>query len=272
MRQLLLLLCAATFFVSCENIEDNTSAFQGDIDGTFFQATAASGAKNLDRTYTFTGLNAEEKLELTVSQIGAGIYELGPNSENKAVFTDASGGVYSTDFSGGEGEIVVTRYDTAGPTQTGTFTFTAVRPGIDTIRVSRGLFFEVYFDNTMPSTDDEDPVDPTNAGTFVAEIDDQVFNTQIVSANSNSTNITITGVASGRSLSLKMPIDTTTGNFSLDQNYQASYIEGSDVEAASSGTIVITAHNTTNKTIKGAFAFETQNHSITLGQFNVTYQ
>jgi hypothetical protein len=49
-------------------------------------------------------------------------------------------------------------------------------------------------------------------------------------------------------------------------------VEGSTVEQASTGTVVITSQDTGNKVIKGAFTFETANHSITLGQFNVTYQ
>lgn len=275
MRHFLLLLCAATFLVSCDNVQDNSNAFQGNVDGIFFKATAASGVKNPDRSYTLTGINGAETLELTVERIGAGVFEVGPNSVNSAVYTDAGGGVYSTDFSGGEGAIVVSQFDTAGPTLSGTFDFTAIRPGLDTIRISRGLFFEVFVDRnpTVVAGDDDDPVDPTNAGTFVAEIDNDVFNTQIVSANSDNSVITITGVAGGRSLTVNIPIDAVEGSYVIPEGgFSAAHVDGSTVEEAISGTVVITLHNTDDNIIKGAFAFETETHSITIGQFNVTYQ
>jgi len=273
MKNLILLLCAATFLVSCEDIQDNSSEFQGEIDGTFFQASTVTARKNADRSYTFTGENASETIEFTVESIGAGIFPLGPGSVNNAKFTDASGGVYSTDFSGSEGEIIVSRFDTAGPTETGTFSFTAVRPGIDTVRISRGLFFEVFVDRNVNPEADDDPVDPTNAGTFVAEIDDDLFNTQIVSANSGNNSIIVTGVAGGRSLSITIPLDATEGSYSIPEGgFAAAYVEGSLVEEASSGTVVILTHDTGNNVLKGAFTFQTATHNVTLGQFNVTYQ
>ena len=50
------------------------------------------------------------------------------------------------------------------------------------------------------------------------------------------------------------------------------YVVGSETNEATSGTIVVISLDTENKTIKGTYSFETETHTISFGQFNVTYQ
>jgi hypothetical protein len=151
----------------------------------------------------------------------------------------------------------------------GTFNFTAMIPGIDTISVHNGVFFEVHY-----TGDDDGGTNPFD-GTISADIDENPFNPINVTAGEEGNSIVIVGIGSGasRSISIKVPIDVEEGSYELPENgFLVSYTLDSVEEDALSGTIVISNHDVGVKTLEGTFSFLTENHTIEQGQFSVNYQ
>ncbi|MDT0556365.1 DUF6252 family protein [Patiriisocius hiemis] len=267
MKQIITLLLLVTVFTSCEeNIQDNTPAMQGSINEEFFRANDSRGTLNEDGSFLIQGINGVETMTLRLREFRRTTYQLGGNSSNYATFEDKNGNVYSTDPLG-SGEIVLRSPSTVeSGLAYGDFKFMAVRPGIDTIFVDKGFFFEVPFGN---GEDDDDTV---NAGSFVADIDGVTFNPFTVSAVDTGNSIVILASTSNINITISVPNDVTPANYSLPMTgFTATYADGTITESANSGTIIVLEHDTATNEIKGTFAFETDSKSISLGQFNVVY-
>ena len=124
---------------------------------------------------------------------------------------------------------------------------------------------------------------------FTAKIDGTTLTPTTLTAQNASGFITITAMqtaaTSAKAVIIIMPDDITPGTYSLTESgtYQATYAGGSGMSGSiylsSSGTLVITEHNTTTKTIKGTFQFTgvdalgaAADVQVTAGSFTVIYQ
>ena len=120
------LFCA---FISCQdNVTFNNPAFEGQKDHVFWRATD-SKATLLNGSLIIEGFTKDEKVTLKTNSINLGTYILGTGILNTAAYslTDASGTIsYATGLDIGEGQIVITEYDTVNNTVSGTFKFNAV--------------------------------------------------------------------------------------------------------------------------------------------------
>ena len=130
-------------FASCEDIESNSPALQGQVDSTFFKANTALITVGPNGEYLIQGLSFNEAITLRLNSVQEGAYNLGGMSSNYATYEDLDGNTYTTTPTA-EGTVTITGTNAAGDI-TGNFGFMAIRPGIDTVRVSRGFFYEVPF-------------------------------------------------------------------------------------------------------------------------------
>jgi len=261
MRNLILFLFAIVALSSCNDIQDNSPAFQGEVDNLFFKALDAQVVENEDGTFTIQGISLDETVTLKISSTQSGTYTLGGQSNNFATYEDEAGQVYASNPEG-EGTVIVTG-DELGSLLSGTFNFTAILSGLDTLAISNGIFFEIPY-----GVSNEDV-----AGTFSAEIDGVPFIPFTISAADTGNSIVVIGSANSNSITLGIPVDITSGSYEIPATgFIASYSVDQISEDAEEGTIIIIEHDTTNKTIKGTFSFKTASYIISVGQFNVTYQ
>ena len=268
MKNLLILILTALLFASCESLETNNPAMQGSVDHAFFKADYTIATQNNDSSYLIQGVTQTETMTLKIANNIVGTYVINGVYGNYATFENSAGSIYKTDPEG-SGKIIVTSLDPVRNIMTGTFNFTAMVNGVDTIRVHNGVFYEVHY-----TGDDGGGVGPFD-GTISASIDESPFNPINVIADEVGDSIVIVGISANasRSISIKVPIDVGAGFFELPENgFLVSYTLNSVEEDALSGTIVINTHNTAAKTLSGTFSFVTENHTIEEGQFNVTYQ
>ncbi|PKA82637.1 hypothetical protein ATE92_0773 [Ulvibacter sp. MAR_2010_11] len=265
MRHFILIIFAAILLSGCEDTQTNSPALQTELDNIFFKAIDARAIENEDGSFNILGVTQDETLTLHINKAQLGIYPLGAGQPNYATFEDANGNIYSSNPEG-SGEIILTDRCISCGLLTGTFKFTSVLAGIDTIVAQKGLFFEVKF--PVASDDNE----PTNAGTFVAQINGTPFNAFTVAAANTGNNIIITGSTSSTTILLRMPIEITSGTHILPMaGFQATLTNGAGTQTAQAGTFIIVEHNVASKTIKGTFSFDTGTTIVSLGQFNVSY-
>lgn len=269
MKRILLSLAFVTaLFTSCDDVQDNTPAFQGSLNEGFYKANDVIGSETSDGFIVLQGLTTEEIMTLKFRNQNGGTLNFG-TGQNVATYVDPIGVTYSTNPVG-SGSVTITENDTGRKRISGTFNFMAIIPGVDTLVVQNGNFFEAPYGE--PINIDVDG-GPDNAGTFLAEVNGSGFDPQSVSAVASGSTIVIAGInASNNTILLGIPSDAETGQNDLPSvGYSASYSVGGTPEAATSGSISIVNHDTTNRTIAGTFSFDTANNSITLGQFNVSY-
>lgn len=271
MKQLLFFFLFVIVLSSCENTETNDPALQAELDGTFFKAIDARVTENEDGTYLIQGISQRETLTMKVSSIAARPYEFGGTSTNYASFETASGDTYFTNPLG-SGSVVISNYNEEAGFVSGTFDFSAVIENVDTLVVHNGIFFQApVIRYEEPVIDPEDPV--SNAGTFVAHINDNPFNPFTVSAQSTVDSILITGGTTNRSVTIKVPLAVEYGSVALPElGFNITYSDGTVSEEALSGNLFVFSHDIPSRHIKGTFYVQTATKTITLGQFNVIYQ
>lgn len=267
MKKLLLLFFTAILFFSCETTENNAPGFQANIEGIHFKANDSKAIKRTGTNYTIQGITEDKTLTLKIKKPQEGVYLVGGNSQNFATLEDSDGNIYSTNPEGW-GEIVISRRNTGQQFFSGTFNFTAILPGQDTLVIDRGVFFEVPYDFNV---NDEDEV-PNNTEIFVAQVDGNQFNPFTNEAIESNNSIIINSSTSNKSIRLTLPIDAEEIIHNLPSpGYGATYTENGDVEQFESGFIKVITHDITERVIRGNFAFETSSHSITEGLFEVIY-
>lgn len=271
MKCLRLFFLLAIVLSGCTNTETNDPAMQAELDATLFVALDTRAAENEDGSYIIQGITQNETLTLRISDLAVGRYRLGGTNPDYASFENVNGDAYFTNPQG-QGDVFISNWDRDAKLVSGSFTFTAVIAGIDTLAVQRGLFFEAPVTNYVePSIETVDP--STNAGTFVSNIDGNPFNPFNVSAVETVDSIIITASTSNRSILIKVPKDIEMGNIVLPESgHIAQYIDGDGTEDALSGNLIIFSHMVNARHIKGTFSFQTVTKSISLGQFNVIYE
>jgi hypothetical protein len=105
------------------------------------------------------------------------------------------------------------------------------------------------------------------------------FTATTISATTSGTLLNISGAVSGKSMTISITNNGTTGTraFAVAGPAFATYIDGTQSFTASSGSITIATWNTTEKTITGTFQYDAQTgtgagRSITEGTFAANYQ
>ena len=271
MKKYALLIFAALAIVSCEDIQDNSPGLQSEINDVFFRANDSRAKKNDDGSYVIQGYTQDEILTLRIEDPFAGIYELGENSKNFASFEDALGNFHVTSPNG-EGEIEVTSWNTSNKTLTGKFNFTTITSGVDTLAVHSGIFFGVPYGFGLNEPIQSGNPPAGNAGTFIATEDNNDFNPITVTAIDTENSIIITGETATVSIAITVPLTVSIGSYSLPRNnFEATYTDVNGAEQALLGNIIVIGNDDLTRRVKGTFSFETENHQVNLGQFNVIY-
>lgn len=264
-KYILPLLLAIIGFSSCENTEDNSPALQAEIDSVFFKANTSFLSANADGRFIIQGLSANKSLTISIGGEQEGVYTLGTIASNYAVYEDAYGNAYSTNPLG-SGTVTLTHVGDNGE-MSGTFEFMAIRPGIDTVFVSRGLFYDVP--NGVIEEDDQGGV---NDGTFNALVNDVPFDPATVAATDTGNYIIVSGTTTSISILIRVPVDVTPGDYTLPMNgFQATYAQNAIGQDASEGIITIVSHDTGANNIRGTFSFQAGLNQVTSGTFDVNY-
>ena len=268
MKKLLLLLTIVCAFASCEDIQDNNPALQAEIDDVFFKSIGSVAAVNQDNTVTIQASTQDETLTLFLEREGDSLFTLGGENVSFASFEDAFGNSYITNPEG-SGSVVISDYQ-PGRFISGSFNFVATNPGIDTLTVQKGIFFEVPFVTDVDVPAGPDPNIPD--GTFVAELNGEVFEVSDVQTSVNGSVLVIDGIMGDQIIRIIVSLSATAGSYAIPGGgYFADYINGSQTEGAQDGNIRVFEHDTAAMTMKATFSFTTQNNLITRGQFNVSY-
>lgn len=266
MKRIFLLLFAAILaFSSCENLEDNSPALQGEIDSIFFKASDVRGQQNENGSFTIQGINQDEKLTLTINSSLLGVHPLGDGHPSSATFEDAGGNLY-TRAPLENGQIEITDRCISCGWLTGTFRFTGINPGIDTIKVQKGFFFEASF------IDGNIDTGGPSAGTLTANVNEDPFNASTVTADQVSGSIIINGFLDDRVITIEVPENSVTGNYILPMTgFSASYTNNVGTTEAISGIITVNFNNPDPGQILIFFNFDTGTDSITVGRTRVDY-
>lgn len=137
--------------ISCqEEVKFNNPSFQGQKDNVFWRAIDSKASLSAG-LITIEGLTSKEKVTLKTSSTNPGTYPLGIDYYNSASYSIMEGSIttnFSTGFLIDEGQIVITDYDTANNTITGTFKFNA-KNEIDGsfLNFQKGVFYKVPVTN-----------------------------------------------------------------------------------------------------------------------------
>ncbi|MFP2997491.1 DUF6252 family protein [Spongiivirga sp. MCCC 1A20706] len=147
---LFVLLCA---MVSCEDdIDDNTPAFQGTIDGEFFRATELSVQPGEDDVWILEGSMTVEKITLQIVDLNTGIYDLGQNLRNTGTYSIEGEVSFFTGETGNTGNVTISEYNTEEGFISGVFKFTANNED-GSVNVQDGIFYRVPIMGTPPAPD-----------------------------------------------------------------------------------------------------------------------
>ncbi|GGD90451.1 hypothetical protein GCM10011312_12940 [Planktosalinus lacus] len=266
MRTIMLFLLAAVALIGCEDVQTNSPALQASLNDEFYKSTDVRAQLSPDGSLVIQGMTDLEKLTITLSGSSEGVYTLGGNGTNRAVFEDFLGSIYTTrPF--GNGEVVIE--NSADNTFSGTFKFNAYRFGLDTLNAQQGHFYKVPILDAPIDDDDDQPME------LNALVDDNNFNPSIITAVTEGNTIVIRGANQNDAITLQVPSDINTGNYPVDNEaITATYtLDGAQL-ATESGEITISAHDTEFNLIAGTFSFQTgdpENIQITEGTFSVNY-
>ncbi len=264
MKNLLFILLATLSLISCEDTQTNEVALQAKVDDRLYVSTDARAAVNEDGSVTIQGFTDDEALTLRISRLAEGNFPIRENSPNYAVYEDAGGNVFTTNPNG-KGVVTISELNENNKTLSGIFNFNAFLPGIDTIYVSKGTLFNVsYSGGDIP--------DPTNAGSFSAKVDGNIFLPITVTSRDTGNTIITSGNTANSTIVISVTASVEPGEYILPQGgFSAKYQDVTGPETTAEGVINILEHDIAGKTIKGTFSFLTNRTEITEGQFDVAY-
>lgn len=266
MKKFLFLLMAIVPFLSCEDTETNDVALQAKINNRLYQSTDVRATLGENDGVVIRGTNVDEALTLKLNDLREGVFNLRPGTSNSAKFEDSFGNVFKTNPEG-EGTVEISEVDLVNGTITGTFNFSAMMPGVDTVYVSRGVIYRVPFGMDLPGAD-------TGENIFKAKIDGEPFSALMVSAQLHGDEIVMSGTSPEGLIILTVPEGVEPGRYAVTEDgvdFDAVYQNSDNPEPTLQGEINIESHNVDEKTIKGTFWFNTTSHEITEGTFEVVY-
>ncbi|KIA84761.1 DUF6252 family protein [Flavobacterium sp. AED] len=130
MKKYFLFIVVLFSLISCqEDVRFNNPSLQGLKDNVFWRAVESKATIAADGSLLIQAYTSNETLSLKTTATKAQTYFLGTSESKKVTYTitDATGSLitFSTGFGIGDGQIVITEYDVANKTVTGTFKFNA---------------------------------------------------------------------------------------------------------------------------------------------------
>lgn len=215
-KYILVLLCLVTVLSCSDDITFNSPALQGIRDTVLFRSNVqrvellqGSPLVNSVSTVKLSGTLGEESVQFNLPVYGEGVFNLEPNAAATAIYINAAGKIFNTDFDG-EGQIIVSRVEDS--TYTGTFSFRAVS-SIDTTEVyfTKGVFYKVPFFTTEVPIIEDDVV----ATSFFCRINGNPFSPPSVNASAGSQFITGTGANNTANIRLRFPKNIEPGTYEL---------------------------------------------------------
>lgn len=261
-----------------------TGKLRAKIDGVQWVADASASATILAGEIAIDGISVDNK-ELYIQLGGDSVstYNLDQQSQGFAIWGDSTSASdpWSTDqgqsAADAGGSVIVTSIDTVNKTISGTFTFKVYRDSDSThFDVTEGVFDQIPYTATLP---------PASGGdTLSAKIDGTFWAAESITSLVYGEQLAISGATSdlSKSIILSMPRTVVPGTYALsvaNGGYYGVYSVGAVSLTSDSGTLTITAHNTTTKQITGSFSFSASDPlggggsaALTEGYFSVTYQ
>ena len=285
----LFLFVACTKELSREN-KDGTgpsnSDFYATIDGKGWNADSLQLIDATSGAISILGLSKTgEQITISLPTFKTGTYQLNDQSMGIAAYgnlLDLSGNIYLSNFGTAGGTVTISIIDTINHLMSGSFQFTLVNPGDNSIKtITKGAFDLVPF---IGGNGGNPP--PVNSGsdTLQAVIDGSNFFAAQVEPTAVSGQLFIGGISSDqtKSLALVMPVDVAPGVYNLDFAsgiYLGAYTPGPTEElvSQSNGTMTIISNDASTRLIKGTFSFnassltDATSANITNGYFSVNY-
>jgi hypothetical protein len=272
-KYLLLLLTVISFSSCSENLEDdNTPAIQAVRNGEFFKSDQMSATLNADGTLSIVGQSVLETLEFSIEDDAIGVYRLGVGSQSEARYTFSGEEQFSSNLGNGNGEVRLTSVNTQSGV-TGTFSFVSFLPNnVDSLYMRRGVIFQVPFGASIGSGSGG-----STSNSFSASIDGSNLNPTSINGVADSGILLITGSNGTGSIFISMPDTVTLGTYDITgigATYSASYLLGSTIAPAVTGTLTVSAADAVANTVTGTFSFTTgppNNFDVSNGAFSISY-
>jgi hypothetical protein len=242
-----------------------TGVLKMKIDGVQWVANKGAGATIVGGLIAIQGISNDDRFfNITLQDDGPVTYQLDNQALNVAVLTDANsptGGVGYTTNQGNTGDaggtLVITKIDETNKTISGTFSFKMFRESDSKqVVITEGSFENLKYTTELPPNTGAD-------ADFKVKIDGTLWSGQVVSGAAFNNQLIISAAETNvsKSVGLTMPDNVTPGTYSFSQfgTYMAIYNYGSATSpttlVSESGSLTITEHNTSTKTIKGTFSF-----------------
>lgn len=137
---------------SCEeNVKFNSPSFQGVKDGVFWRAAATTATIKADGSLVVTAYTTDEQIILKTNDVIMKTYVLGFDEVNTASYSQKNTTTnlnFDTGTEKGSGQIIITEYDSANKTISGTFKFNALNTAVDasmetSLNFQEGVFYKV---------------------------------------------------------------------------------------------------------------------------------
>ena len=152
MKKNLLLINVVFAFISCqEDVRFNNPSLQGVKDNVFWRAIESKATKATNGSLVIEAYTGNETLTIKLDAYTEKSYFLGNSTSRTATYVlSSSTGLitFSTGFGVGDGQIVITKYDAANNTVSGTFKFNAENTyknslAGDVVNFQQGVFYKV---------------------------------------------------------------------------------------------------------------------------------
>jgi hypothetical protein len=194
--------------------------------------------------------------------------------------------VSSSNPANASGTVIVTSIDKDKKIIKGTFQSNAFNPTDGTSYAVTEGAFELTYTTSVPTTPTT-PTTPTSGASYLkATIDGTAWQAKTITAQVILGQIYIGGGDEHKIFAFTIPPDAKVGSYTYDpmsQLYTTDYSEINGMDAkmysAESGTLKITQHDPTKKTMTATFEFvgretfdQIETRNITKGSFFVTYQ
>ncbi|MCH8535222.1 MAG: hypothetical protein LAT51_09155 [Flavobacteriaceae bacterium] len=275
MKRLLSLVLLSFLMIACEsNVDSGSPVVQAEIDGSLFRSKAQIVKDNEDN-FVLRASNVDV-LNIRLSDVSPGIYEIGPNTDNQVTFR-RDGDLFVSNGPGTGGVLEIERADSLS--MWGNFNFNLRLNGSGRLlNVNKGVFFDVPFEifEEIEFPEVEENVSENNF--LDATVAGENYEAISVVANTSAQSVEIEAFdANNNLIVLLVPIGLgETGSFSIEEEgvdaiFSDNILEdvGNPNINANQGEINITTY--TDEAIIGTFSFTTAGETeVTEGEFEVT--
>lgn len=268
-RRILLLVLIPILAISttsCDDLEDNSPAFQVMVNGELFKAKQMQITNEEDGGYVLTGINETGMLEIFLSNIAEGSHSFGEESDNILTFSNETGS-YTTRIKNGGGELLLTGDNHLGDV-TGTFHFLAADTSGARMHGTNGHIYQLPFGDEnmeLPNFEEED------GGEF--SVDGEEVNVIALEATEEEGVIAIEILgAEDRRIAIQVPQTIGVGEVTLPSAEESFvYYVGGEAYTVLGGSLEIEIHDNDTRVIKANFQVETEGERELVGSFRVTY-